>query len=62
MVALEGDSRVGEVLIHRHEVLRNEAGSPVEFRLGASWNAEGRRQNQAPLASAQLPTTPELKR
>jgi Tfp pilus assembly protein PilN len=37
LVALESDPRLGDVMLHHHEVLRADAGGSVEFTLGASW-------------------------
>lgn len=47
LVALEGDPRLEGVLLHRHETRRTEAGNPVEFRIGATWNASGREPARA---------------
>lgn len=52
LMALESDPRLEGVLLHRHEIRRTEAGSPVEFRIGATWNANGREPARATLASA----------
>lgn len=51
LMALESDPRLEGVLLHRHEIRRTEAGSPVEFRIGAAWNANGREPARATLAS-----------
>jgi Tfp pilus assembly protein PilN len=39
LIVLEHDPRLSSVMLHHHQVLRDEAGAPVEFSLGAVWSA-----------------------
>jgi Tfp pilus assembly protein PilN len=52
LVELERDPRLSGVMLHQHEVLRAEAGAPVEFTFGAVWVAASRAGAVAPVAAA----------
>jgi Tfp pilus assembly protein PilN len=60
--ALETDPRLSGVLLQRHGILRSEAGNPVEFMIGASWNANARDAVRATMAAASTPQAQEIAR
>ncbi len=58
LMDLEGDPRLEGVLLHRHEIRRTEAGNPIEFRIGAGWNAGGREPARAPAVPQPVQESP----
>jgi len=62
LIALESDSRLEGVLLQRHEILRSEPGSPVEFLIGATWNAGAREPARTTTSSAVTPPLQEVTR
>jgi Tfp pilus assembly protein PilN len=39
VITLEHDPRLKDVLLHHHEVLRDEPGAGIEFSIGAAWGS-----------------------
>jgi Tfp pilus assembly protein PilN len=50
VIALEHDPRLSDVLLHHHELLRDDPGAGIEFTVGAGWS--GRAPQPAPRADA----------
>jgi hypothetical protein len=55
LIALERDPRLTAVLLHQHELLRDVAGSPLQFMIGATWGAAAA---PAPEPASSAGTTP----
>jgi Tfp pilus assembly protein PilN len=40
VIALEHDARLSDVLLHHHELLRDDPGAGIEFTVGAGWSGK----------------------
>lgn len=52
VIKLEHDPRLKDVLLHHHEVLRDEPKAGIEFSLGAAWGSASELAAPRPAASA----------